>query len=371
MLCLRLLVVFIRKAGSLDPMYSSDVEHDCFDDEAFWYGCCMESDQPYGDTKCWRTQTQDPSLWPELFLRCCLRRSFTREKRSVLMPDVFAGTLAELGMVQDMTVRVVKTGLRVASNSDAFSLPRNASVFVSVGSHGALEAEFVQALRWPRAVVFCFEPDPHSFHRLQMDVRRIVKGKVGLAALSRIFIFPVALGSALGLGLLQRGSYLDGECNSLLPVSSAGLSSLPSHATGCGVANLQPVNVLVLPLADVLKRLVPSSVEPRVALLKIDAQGMDLDVVRGGGHWIGTHVGELQMEVQDVPSGSDLLLYEGMHTKEDAVRTLAKLGFVLQECRYNVLEIKEQDCWFLNRRFQATFWREYAGRQRNVNGMSA
>mmetsp|Transcript_17764 Transcript_17764/g.41204 ORF Transcript_17764/g.41204 Transcript_17764/m.41204 type:complete len:391 (+) Transcript_17764:191-1363(+) len=98
-------------------------------------------------------------------------------------------------------------------------------------------------------------------------------------------------------------------------------------------------------LKEVLDR-IPDSVE--IPLLKVDAQGADLSVVRSAGPSI-RRVGRIQVECQDLPHGHRLLVYEGAHTKADMVEYMQSHGYVAERCWYNTVWCQEQNCIFARR----------------------
>lgn len=271
---------------------------------------------------------------------------------AVLLPDALASALEPSHSMQDAPVgdvplHLVPTGLSVSTDG-TFMLPHAASVLLNVGTHQRLEEEWVRALERPDVAVLCFEPDRTTFLHLRMWSRTVLLDRLGHDALARLFLFPCALGPVAGsrsrMAKLHRSSFADGQCNSLLPPNPDHKSSW--GAAGCGAGTSPPEVVLVVTLAEVLRRLGSLSVE----LLKIDAQGLDLEVIRSGGHYFAEKVEHVQIEVQDVAAGSEKLLYAGMHTQQVAATALDQLGFTLRNCSVGTPELRERDCLFSNRR---------------------
>lgn len=151
-----------------------------------------------------------------------------------------------------------------------------------------------------------------------------------------------------GRSLLHRANFT--PCNSLRPPrpdarAMATRLGLSTHAANCMAPRDQPpVPVRVVSLASVLARMPPGK---DVALLKIDAQGMDLEVVQSAGAEL-RRVQWLVVEVQDLPAGHELLMYgPAQPAKEDLVKALAARGFCLDSCVTNTAEMREENCLFL------------------------
>lgn len=105
-----------------------------------------------------------------------------------------------------------------------------------------------------------------------------------------------------------------------------------------------PISVQVITLASLLGAL---GVRRQVALLKVDAQGGDLDVIVSAGAEL-QRVRWLQVEVQDLPRGDPRMLYgPQQYSKMEVVKELASRGFILDVCTGNSEEVREEDCIFV------------------------
>lgn len=206
---------------------------------------------------------------------------------------------------------------------------RVTSVVVDVGANALTEFAGLVAGD-PRVLAICFEPLPSAYlkHRSWLasqpaDVAR------------RIWLFPVAIGPEVGLVGLQTTAF--GECSSLLTINVDAM--IVPQFSEC--TNVVGVNVVVqMPLGMVLSRL-PID----VAMLKVDAQGMDFDVVLSAGAHI-SKVREIQLEVFDVEPKHATLRYVGQLVKSEVVGGLSELGFALKNCTLNAPELQEEDCVF-------------------------
>lgn len=296
----------------------------------------------------------DHALWSQLHRECCVEPAYARDFGAVVVPDAFASLLETCeggtsGLDDLSSVRLVRSGIVSRPGGGPWVLPVNASVLVNIGAHGYLEAEWIYALRKPATVLICFEPDRANFHRLRLWVTTTLVSVLGEEVVQRVFVLPCAVGPVATpvdrFAWLHRSSFAEGQCNSLLPPRAERKSALSD--AGCGADTMLRERVLVVTLREVLERLAGA----RVELVKVDAQGLDLQIIESGVDLVSQRVGRLQIEVQDVPDGDEVLIYVGMHTKQAALATLAKLGFELITCTA-LSDEREQDCTFRNRRQQ-------------------
>lgn len=139
-------------------------------------------------------------------------------------------------------------------------------------------------------------------------------------------------------------------CSSLMPLPGRehainhGLSEFIGNCMAKSSEEDASVQVPVVSMALVLDSLPPSQ---EVLLLKIDAQGSDLDVLKSAGAEL-RRVQRIVAEVQDLPRGHPGLLYgPSQPVKEDVVIFLATRGFILDSCRSNTEEVLEEDCFFV------------------------
>lgn len=241
--------------------------------------------------------------------------------------DDVQGTGRHLGQA-DVLLQTAKLAL---SNVTSTSL-----VVLDVGTSDRSEfMEWLEADREERHLVIGFEPDPNSVSvhpthprltLLQAAVARIPEGSVGHTA------------------LLHRSQ--NGVCSSLFALpSDPGLSGRLNWDAGCFKASEEgPVEVPILPLFDIIA-LLPAGQE--VSLLKIDAQGGDLEVLISAGMQL-QRVRYLQVEVTDLPRRHPDLVYGASQpTKEDLIQELGKRGFLLEACNPSVQQLHEENCLFV------------------------
>lgn len=204
-------------------------------------------------------------------------------------------------------------------------------VILDVGVHAETQF-FMHAAQSQELMVLGFEPlrryaEYHRFH-------------------PRVLIVPAAVGLTEG----PRGS----KRRKLLTMKG-GLSTFSSLHNfsqfakteplpgGLYLGNAQrPVFVEVVSMEEVLRRIPP---DVHVRMLKVDAQGSDLEVVESAGVRL-RRVARVQVECQDLPPGHKDLLYVGQPTKRDFIEPFRKAGFVLERCWGNNPLLREENCIF-------------------------
>lgn len=164
---------------------------------------------------------------------------------------------------------------------------------------GASRGQFAlfAADRFPDATLICCEPIPSS--------RETLRQVLG----DRIEIRPVAVGAQAGTADLQLSA--SDDSSSLLPIGDRQVAEFPgTQATGT-------ISVDVIPASDLLD---PASPGPR--LMKIDVQGLELEVLRGCGDAISL-IDDVFVECSFVE------LYEGQALAHEVIGYLAQHGLML------------------------------------------
>jgi len=131
-------------------------------------------------------------------------------------------------------------------------------VILDVGANVGTWTLLAKAL-FPAAEVHAFEPLPSHFEELKKKT----------SALANVHLYPFALGSTKGIVELRRTSFSD--ASSLLDLTSRG-------ADRWNISVDERVPVAVECLDDWAKR----SGLLEVSLIKMDVQGFELEVIRGG-----------------------------------------------------------------------------------------
>ncbi len=151
--------------------------------------------------------------------------------------------------------------------------------------------------RFPEAQVICFEPLPGS--------RAALRDALG----ARVEIRPAAVGAEAGTAELNVSAQDDSS--SLLPIGERQVAEFP------GTSQSGTLEVPVVTLADELTEELPG---PR--LLKIDVQGLELDVLRGAGSSLDL-IDEAFIECSFVE------LYEGQALADEVITYLFERGLRL------------------------------------------
>ena len=158
-------------------------------------------------------------------------------------------------------------------------------------------------LKWVEAKgdrgLVMFEPSPRSVPAL------------GHAGSARVKFIAAAVGTQERATLYLADSP---ECDSTLLVADEYLGD------GCiGDARGRGISVRMLPLAKTITSLQATAV---VVLLKVDAQGADLDVLISAGDSL-SRVRRVLVEAMDLPRSSTALPYVGMPVKDDFLHVAA------------------------------------------------
>ena len=153
----------------------------------------------------------------------------------------------------------------------------------------------------------------------------------------RAAVAPRRLGSEVTLHVVS--GHMAGQCSSLRASNPKAGKYLPA---GCRNVTRNET-VPLLPLEELLLRL------PRgVAFLKIDAQGLDMEVIESGADLVEKRVAFVQMEMQDVAKAGRLMY--GQRTQQQIVAGLSGLGFGLLKCLPFVNSwLREHNCIFRGR----------------------
>jgi hypothetical protein len=89
---------------------------------------------------------------------------------------------------------------------------------------------------------------------------------------------------------------------------------------------------------------IPQNVD--VSLVKVDAQGADLIVLRTMGKEGKSRVGKIQIEVQDLKETDRLRMYAGGATRKKASKEITSWGFVEERCVLQNCAVGEMNCVF-------------------------
>lgn len=209
-------------------------------------------------------------------------------------------------LVKLVRVTAYRRGLRhgVAAAVEHAHAPFD-QAFASVIDVGAGRGQFAlfAGHRFPRATLYCFEPLPASRRKLALVTSRR----------SGIELFEVALGTGRERASLHVT--FDGDSSSLLEIGHHQLRFNP------GSGEQERLSVPMQPLDEALA----GRELERPCLLKIDVQGSELEVLRGGE-------ATLPAISQVVVECSFRELYKGQPLIDEVVCHLRERGFQLASC---------------------------------------
>jgi FkbM family methyltransferase len=190
----------------------------------------------------------------------------------------------------------LRQGVAASVEHSVIPFGENFATVLDVGASRGQFALFSRA-NFPNARIICFEPQPGPAG----DLRRVLGGRVEL------------IGSALGpeKGEAEMNVSARDDSSSLRAIGDRQVAEFPGTQTD------HSIRVPVTTLDDVLE--LPLE---RPCLLKIDVQGFELDVLRGGANTLQ------QVDVALIEC-SFIELYEGQALAEEVVTFMRQAGFRL------------------------------------------
>ncbi len=195
--------------------------------------------------------------------------------------------------------RALRRGVAAAVEHDATPLPERFGTVIDAGANRGQFA-LVAARRWPAATLVCFEPLPAP---------RATLGRV-LAGHRRLRVVDAALSTAAGTADLHVSRADDSS--SLLAITDQQTATFPGT---------EEVGTIRVRTARLDAEVDAAAIE-RPALLKIDVQGAELDVLRGA-------TGVLDCIDAIVVECSFVELYAGQSLADEVIRLLHRHGFAL------------------------------------------
>ncbi|KAF4652880.1 hypothetical protein FOZ61_009351 [Perkinsus olseni] len=219
------------------------------------------------------------------------------------------------------------------------------SIVVDVGAFN--KTEFWERLLLGDVLVLGFEPMPSKFAQH--------------ARHPNLILLPAAVGTVEtvpGVRSIYIPEYE--ECATMLPgIPDAAVFSdqHQDFIRECSGGARLELRVPVVRLEDALQKLLPEGIP--IDLLKVDAQGMDLDVVLSAGSFLNSSViKRLKLEVWNVPpKDRELLPYPEAPVKAEITAVLQSYGFSIERCwMQGMLQAAdgraapEEDCFFVNDR---------------------
>jgi FkbM family methyltransferase len=174
-------------------------------------------------------------------------------------------------------------------------------IWIDVGAHEG-ELTFPFAAADPSLLVYAFEPNLRAASRIMGRLRNYV-------------VLPIAIAESDGTAELQLNAYE--QSSSLLPADEAGVKSWRSEQ------EFKVIGSVTVPTMRLETFMIGAGIE-FVDFLKIDAQGLDLEVVKSAGDRI-RDVAKVQLEATTVSYRQ----YEGAPGKSVVIEYMESMGFRL------------------------------------------
>lgn len=194
-------------------------------------------------------------------------------------------------------------------------------VWIDVGAHRG-ESSLNKALCNSNLRVYAFEPNLHAAASI-------------LGQASNYIVLPMAVAETDGFAEFHINR-LD-DASSLLPIDE------DSRRSWVGGDKLQVEKTITVPTIR-LDTFMDLFEVQKVGLLKVDAQGADLAVLRSAGSRL-RDVEKIVMEVQVSPQP----LYSGSHSKNEAITFLQQAGFELVLAQRQTYD-QEENLTFVRKR---------------------
>lgn len=174
-----------------------------------------------------------------------------------------------------------------------------------------------------------------------------MQGRVEVAQLENLFIENLAIDTVEREAAFNVADHHDLGVSSLLPFKQQGIAQDEYWKHRTDLYFDQEITVKVVPLAQLLDKWQPRSIK----FIKIDAQGLDINVLDSLGPYLGiTEAGMLE-----VPATNRNALYEGeSHDLSSALRHLESLGFDPYAIKPNDHAANEYNIFFCRRGLVAT-----------------
>lgn len=196
--------------------------------------------------------------------------------------------------------RALRHGVAAAVEHDLTPLPPGLRTVIDAGANRGQFA-LVAAHRWPDATLICFEPLPAACATLA----RVLAGH------PRLRVVDAALSAAAGTAALHVSRADDSS--SLLAITDRQTATFPGT---------DEVGTITVRTARLDAELTPAGAMERPALLKIDVQGAELDVLRGA-------TGVLDRIDAVLVECSFVEFYAGQALADAVIRLLHEHGFAL------------------------------------------
>lgn len=217
-------------------------------------------------------------------------------------------------------------------NSDGHDLKRNLpdSCFVLFDVGANTGQNSIEMTR-KNSSYFCFAFEPNSSlcAYLKNDTQDIK---------DRYFIYDFAVANFSGKSTFYVSHHADSGVSSLRPFSEN------ICLTWSGRTDLyydEEVTVRVITLKEFIETIRPFQIE-KLDYLHVDAQGSDLDVLRG----LEEHISKVRRGVIEAPHNSHVQLYQGQHNRNEAITFLTENGFAIKSEHWNDPHQNESNLYY-------------------------
>jgi len=190
----------------------------------------------------------------------------------------------------------------------------------------------------PTVELYAFEPNPILYEDLLEKAKqnsRYHPMKVAIAETNGEAVFHLAGAIVHDNPLLHMPGIGNYGCSSLLPFSSEVQKEWTNRPDFRSFADVPVVTARLDTLVEMMQI-------PQIDYLHIDAQGMDLSVLKS----LGKYLPLVKEGVLEAPINNKKKIYEGSHTCEEAILFLLNNGFQIHKIEKNDEEGNEVNLFF-------------------------
>lgn len=204
---------------------------------------------------------------------------------------------------------------------------RGGRVLVNVGANWGGYCLPV-AIKNPDVTVIAFEPNPNMANHLRRQSRKI----------PNLVVVEQAVGYESGTATFNLSEGGDGGCSSLLKLSDN------YQTRWSGRSDILKTGEITVNVTTLENYIDASPLIDHIDIMVIDAQGMDLSVLKG----IGKYLERVKIGVMEAGTAANVL-YDGQCTVEECVTFLESNGFTVLGEKSNDIDRNEVNIYFNNR----------------------
>jgi FkbM family methyltransferase len=176
--------------------------------------------------------------------------------------------------------------------------------------------------------VIAFEPNPNMADHLRRKSRKI----------PNLIVVEEAVGQESGTATFNLSEGGDGGCSSLLKLAD------DYQSRWNGRSDILKTDEITVNVTTLEKYIDASKTIDRIDVLVVDAQGMDLSVLKGTGKYLSA----IKVGVMEAGTQTDVL-YEGQCTVNECVDYLTSFGFAVLGVKTNDIHRNEVNIIFSRR----------------------